>query len=178
VSRIGKLPVNIPNGVKVEIKGASVNVTGPKGSDSFTLPRRVNIIIKDNEATVERVGNDRVSRSNHGLTRTLLFNLVTGVSEGYSKKLAIQGIGYRVELSGKTLIFNIGFSHPIHYTLPDDITAEVDPKANTVVLSGHSKWKVGQVAAIIRGFKPPEPYKGKGIRYEGEQIRRKVGKTA
>jgi large subunit ribosomal protein L6 len=176
MSRIGKQPVKIPSGVKVEIKGVHVSVQGPKGKLEHDLPSQVTVKVEGEEVHVTRNGEDRVSRSMHGLARTLVANMVQGVVEPYKKSLEVSGVGYRAELQGKTLKLQVGFAHDILHPIPDGVTCTID-KQTTIHLEGPSKQTVGQTAAEIRAYKPCEPYKGKGIKYVGEQIRRKEGKT-
>ena len=177
MSRVGKKSVPIPSGVEFKVNGSKVDVKGPKGQLSRDLHPNMKIEFKDNEVTVTRPTNGRLDRSLHGLTRTLINNMVLGVSSGYSKQLNIVGVGYKVALKGKDLELNLGHSHAINYPAPKGIDFEVDGKKNTIVVKGINKELVGQTAAEIRGFRPPEPYKGKGVKYKDEQIRRKAGKT-
>jgi len=177
MSRIGKYPVPVPNGVDVSIAGAEVTVKGPKGTLSHTIPEPIVVTQNDDGAlVVERPDEERESRSLHGLTRTLLSNLVIGVTEGYERKLEIIGTGYRVVAKGQSLEFSLGFSHPVSVSAPEGITFAVESPTKLSV-SGIDKQQVGEVAANIRKLRKPEPYKGKGVRYEGEQVRRKVGKA-
>ncbi len=177
MSRVGKNPVPIPSGVKVELKGNNMKVTGPKGTLEQTLHPDMIVEVTDSEVVVKRPTDSKLHKSLHGLTRTLIANMVEGVSKGFVKELEIEGVEYRAELKGKTLVLALGFSHPVHYEPREGITIEVpDPKKIRVI--GIDKQKVGQTAAEIRAFRPPEPYKGKGIRYAGEQVRRKAGKAA
>jgi large subunit ribosomal protein L6 len=175
MSRIGKLPVTIPPGVNVTIDKKAITVQGPKGTLSqFTLPG-ISFKQDGEKLIVERSGQEPIQRARHGLMRSLVDNMVTGVSQGFTKKLEIHGVGYRVNALGSDLKFNLGFSHNITYKLPEGITASVDQ--NVITISGISKQQVGQVSAEIRTLKKPEPYKGKGIRYSGEHIIRKSGKS-
>jgi large subunit ribosomal protein L6 len=175
VSRVGKLPIPIPSGVTITADPDFVTVAGSKGTlKQFTMPG-VNVEVKDNEAVVTRINDDAENRAKHGLMRTLVSNMVVGVSQGFSKKLEINGVGYRVNLQGADLKFNIGFSHDVIYKLPQGITAAIEQ--NVITISGIDKQQVGQVAAEIRALKKPEPYKGKGIKYVGERILRKSGKS-
>jgi len=177
MSRIGKIPVTVPSGVDVTIDGASITVKGPKGTLSHTVPSPITVERDDDGAlVVQRPNDERESRSLHGLTRTLLANLVTGVTQGYEKKLEIVGTGYRVVSKGNSLEFALGFSHPVTVTAPEGITFTVESPTKFTV-SGIDKQQVGEVAANIRKLRKPEPYKGKGVRYAGEQVRRKVGKA-
>jgi large subunit ribosomal protein L6 len=176
MSRIGKVPVPVPAGVDVTIDGAHVTAKGPKGTLSHTVPSPITVEQKDGTLVVERPNDERISRSLHGLTRTLLANLVTGVSQGYTKQLEIVGTGYRVAAKGSDLEFALGFSHPVIITAPDGITFAVESPTKFSV-SGIDKQQVGEIAANIRKIRKPEPYKGKGVRYAGEQVRRKAGKA-
>lgn len=179
MSRVGKKPVPIPSGVEFKVSGSRIDVKGPKGQLSRDLHPNMIIELKDNnEVTVTRPTDGRLDRSLHGLTRTLINNMVLGVSEGYSKQLNIVGVGYKVALKGKDLELNLGHSHSINYPAPKGIEFEVDTKKNTIVVKGINKELVGQTAAEIRGFRPPEPYKGKGVMYSSERIVRKAGKAA
>jgi large subunit ribosomal protein L6 len=177
MSRIGRIPVPVPAGVQVDIDGALVTVQGPKGTLSHTVPTPIMVQRNDDGAlVVTRPDDERASRSLHGLTRTLLANLVIGVTEGYSKKLEIVGTGYRVQAKGDTLEFALGFSHPVTVTPPEGIAFTVEAPTRFTV-SGIDKQQVGEVAANIRKIRKPEPYKGKGVKYAGEIVRRKVGKA-
>jgi large subunit ribosomal protein L6 len=176
MSRIGKVPVPVPSGVDVTIDGAVVTVKGPKGSLSHTVPAPITVAQEDSTLVVSRPDDERTSRALHGLTRTLLANLVTGVTEGYTKKLEIVGTGYRVTAKGSDLEFALGFSHPVTVTAPDGISFAVETPTKFSV-SGIDKQQVGEVAANIRKIRKPEPYKGKGVRYAGEVVRRKAGKA-
>ncbi|MBM14815.1 MAG: 50S ribosomal protein L6 [Nitrospina sp.] len=178
MSRVGKKPVPIPSGVEFKVNGSRVDVKGPKGQLSRDMHPNMQIEFKDNEVTVTRPTNDRLDRSLHGLTRTLINNMVLGVSTGYSKQLNIVGVGYKVAVKGKDLELNLGHSHAINYPAPKGIDFEVDGKKNTIVVKGINKELVGQTAAEIRGLRPPEPYKGKGVMYSTERIIRKAGKAA
>ena len=177
MSRIGKQPIEIPSGVDVKIDGHTVTVKGPKGELSRSLSELMTIRQDGDQILVERPDDSREARSMHGLTRTLINNMVVGVSEGYSKKLELVGVGYRAQLKGKDLEMQLGYSHPVVVQAPEGITFEC-PSQNEIVVSGASKEDVGQVAANVRAWRKPEPYKGKGIRYEGEHVRRKLGKAA
>lgn len=180
MSRIGKNPVSIPTGVTVtrEADGTLV-VKGPKGELRYTPTEYVNIEVTDTEITITRAGEAKTNRAMHGLTRSLLQNMVTGVTEGFKKRLEINGVGYRAQMQGAKLVLSLGYSHPIEYTAPEGIQVEMDAdKKNVIIVSGIDKQKVGQVAAEIRAFRKPEPYKGKGVKYENEYIKRKAGKTA
>lgn len=175
MSRIGKLPIKIPSGVTVDITKENITVNGPKGSlTQFLLPE-VKIEQKDDELIFTRIDDQPIARSRHGLMRTLVQNMVTGVTEGFEKKLEVNGVGFRVALAGSDLKMNLGFSHEVVYKIPEGIAAKVEQ--NNITVSGISKQKVGQVASEIRALKKPEPYKGKGIMYSGERIIRKSGKS-
>lgn len=175
MSRIGKLPIKVPSGVTITVDDANITVAGSKGTLSqFTMPG-VTVKQADGEITVTRENDEPKNRSKHGLMRSLINNMVVGVSEGFSKKLILTGVGYRVALQGSDLKFNIGLSHEVIYKVPQGITATIEQM--TITISGHDKQQVGQVAAEIRKLKKPEPYKGKGIAYEGERILRKSGKS-
>ena len=176
MSRIGRKPINIPAGVEVTVNGSEVAVKGPKGTLNKTFNSKMNIAVEGNEILVTRPDDEKESRSLHGLTRTLIHNMVVGVTEGFSKTLEVQGVGYRVQKQGKDLVMNLGFSHQVIMEAPEGITIET-PTANQIVISGYDKQLVGQFAAKVREKRPPEPYKGKGIKYSDEVIRRKVGKT-
>jgi large subunit ribosomal protein L6 len=177
MSRIGNKPVEIPKGVDLRLDGNTVHVKGPKGNLSRELHPEMVVKVEDGVLTVSRPSEAQRHKALHGLTRSLVANMVEGVTDGFQKKLEIQGVGYRVLARGKSLTFHLGFSHPVDYDAPDGITLEA-PTQTEVVVSGADKQLVGQVAAEIRGIRPPEPYKGKGVRYAGEQVRRKAGKTA
>lgn len=176
MSRIGKQPVLIPAKVKVEIKGAKVLVEGPKGKLQQSIPARVTATVEKDSIVVSRQGDDAEAKALHGLTRALINNMIKGVSEGYVKKLEIHGVGFKAAVKGKQLDLALGFSHPVLFDIPDQIKITVDENTKLTV-EGPDKQVVGQVAAEIRGYYPPEPYKGKGVRYVGEHIVRKEGKT-
>jgi large subunit ribosomal protein L6 len=176
MSRVGNAPVIVPDGVTVAVDGATVTVTGPKGTLERTFSDKVSFEVGDGVVTVSRVDEERESKALHGLSRALLDNMVVGVSTGYRKELQTVGVGYRASLQGSTLELLVGFSHPVHITAPEGVDFEV-PEATQIVVSGIDKELVGQVAADIRAVRPPEPYKGKGIRYVNEQVRRKAGKS-
>ena len=178
MSRIGRLPVPVPDGVQVEIKGSHVRVKGPKGELAYTFPAAMKITYVPEEKVikVERPSDERQHRAWHGMTRALINNMVLGVTQGFEKILDIVGVGYRAELKGNTLVLHVGYSHPVEVTPPEGITFKVE--GNTRIrVQGIDKQLVGQVAADVRKVRPPEPYKGKGIRYHDEQVRRKAGKT-
>lgn len=175
MSRIGKQPITIPSGVTVEISGNNVHVTGPKGELDVTILTRVSVSQEESVVTVTPKTEEANDRAQQGLIRTLIANAVTGVSEGFEKKLEVHGVGYRAQMSGSKLTLQLGFSHPIEYDTPDGIEVSVDN--NIITVRGFDKQLVGQAAAHIRNYRKPEPYKGKGIRYEGEYVRRKAGKA-
>jgi large subunit ribosomal protein L6 len=177
VSRIGRKPVSVPDGVTVDIKPGMVSVKGPKGELSQALSPDMKVTQSDGTLTVDRPTDRGEHRALHGLTRSLIANMVTGVTDGYEKRLEIQGVGYRARLQGKALELNVGYSHPVSVSAPDGIDFEV-PVPTQVVVRGIDKQLVGEIAARIRRTRPPEPYKGKGVRYAGEHVRRKVGKRA
>jgi len=178
MSRIGKLPIPVPDGVEVTIDGLDVTVKGPKGELSRTLPEGVELSHdEDGAVVVNRLGDSREQRSRHGLVRALVFNMVQGVNDGYSKALELVGVGYRAAPKGTDLELQVGYSHSVFVQAPEGISFDV-PQPTRVVVSGIDKELVGQIAANIRKVRPPEPYKGKGIKYEGEHVRRKAGKAA
>ena len=177
MSRIGKMPIAIPSGVEVTIDGDTVTVKGSKGELTRTFSDLMTIKEEDGHVLVERPDDSREAKAQHGLTRTLISNMIEGVSQGFSKKLVLVGVGYRAALKGSDLELQLGYSHPVIVKAPENITFEV-PTQTEIIVSGISKEQVGQVAANIRAWRKPEPYKGKGIRYEGEYVRRKLGKAA
>ncbi len=178
MSRIGKLPITVPDKVSVSLKGSAVTIKGPKGTLSRELPPSITVALDKGQVVVSPVDGTREARAFWGLGRSLLANMVQGVTQGFERKLLVEGVGYRVAARGTGwLHLTLGFSHPILYELPDGVTAEVEAKTNRVTLRGMDKEKVGLAAATIRGFRPPEPYKGKGVRYADEIVRRKVGKA-
>ncbi len=177
MSRVGLKPVQIPAGVEINIgEGNLISVKGPKGQLQEKVSELLDIEIKDGVLTVSRKADSKEERSQHGLARTLISNMVEGVTDGFEKKLEIQGVGYRAEKKGKTLVMNLGFSHTVDMEDPEGITTEV-PSANEIIVKGADKALVGNYAANVRAWRPPEPYKGKGIRYAGEYVRRKEGKA-
>ncbi|MFJ6279797.1 LSU ribosomal protein L6P [Arthrobacter subterraneus] len=176
MSRIGRLPITVPAGVEVKVDGSLVSVKGSKGELSHTVASPIQVSLEENTVTVSRPNDERESRSLHGLTRTLISNMIVGVTEGYKKNLEIVGTGYRVQAKGSDLEFALGYSHPVAVKAPEGITLTVDSPTK-VSVSGINKQQVGEVAANIRKLRRPDPYKGKGIRYAGEVIRRKVGKA-
>jgi large subunit ribosomal protein L6 len=177
VSRIGRMPIPVPQGVTVDIKKNIVLVKGPKGELSRTFDPDMQIKLEDNQVIVQRPTDQRQHRALHGLTRALLNNMVEGVSKGFSRRLRIEGVGYRAEQQGESLVLNVGYSHPVVIEPPPGISFEVEKGYRSLVVSGIDKELVGEMAARIRRVRPPEPYKGKGIQYDGEYIRRKAGKA-
>lgn len=177
MSRIGKLPVTVPSGVTVNINKNLVTVKGPKGELSRDLPPEINLQQEDGLVTVTRNSDHRTHRAKHGLTRALINNMVTGVSNGFRRQLYIEGVGYRAAVEGKNLVLNLGYSHPIVFEPPAGISFEVDKTGRDLTIVGIDKELVGEIAARIRRTRPPEPYKGKGVRYADEKIRRKAGKA-
>lgn len=176
MSRIGRKPITIPESVKVDIVDNNVTISGPKGTLTRSLPSEVAILVEDNTVRLSADKSLRFARAQHGLQRQLIQNMVTGVSEGYCRVLEVVGMGYRVSLGGKNLTLNVGFSHPVEVTPPEGITFQVEGN-NKISVIGVDNQLVGEVAARIKSYRPPEPYKGKGIRYAGEVIRRKAGKS-
>ncbi len=177
MSRVGRKPIVIPQGVKVQKSGQEIKVTGPKGELQATIHPDIAAEVKDGTITVTRPSDGKQHRALHGLWRANIQNMITGVMSGYAKKLELVGVGYRAEMKGKRLQLLLGFSHPILFVPPDGVKLEAPTQTN-ITISGIDKQLVGQVAAKIRSFRPPEPYKGKGVKYEGEYIRRKAGKAA
>lgn len=175
VSRIGKKPIEVPQGVKIKIENSNIEVEGQKGKLEFSFSPRLSVSMDNVQILVKRDNDSKLSRSLHGLTRTLIANMIEGVTKGYEKRLEIRGVGYRAQLKGKELILNLGFSQPINFSIPENITIE-SPFPVQIVVKGVNKQEVGEVAAQIRRFRKPEPYKGKGIRYAGEYVRQKQGK--
>jgi len=176
MSRIGKKPVLLPPGVKVKMEEGKLMVTGPRGTLTHVMPPRVKVNIGSREITLEPQDNSRLSRSYWGLARTLAANLVTGTTEGFTRVLELVGTGYKVEAKSDVLVFNVGYSNPVEFRLPKGISAKVE-KANRIEITGANKEELGQTLAVIRRLRPPDPYKGKGIKFAGEVIRRKVGKA-
>ena len=177
MSRIGKLPIAIPKGVTVRVADSTVLVEGPKGKDAHTIPGAITVAVNGGVVNVTRAGDDNATRALHGLVRKLVANSVVGVSTGFTRTLEIVGVGYRAEVKGKALQLSLGYSHPIVYQFPPGIDAKVDRQV-IVTIEGNNKQVLGEVCAQIRALRPPEPYKGKGIKYANEQIRRKAGKAA
>ena len=176
MSRIGKQPIAIPAKVKVDVKGSKVFVEGPKGKLDMEIPRRTSLKVEGGIVTVSRDGDDAEARAMHGLSRSLVNNLVKGVSEGYVKKLEINGVGFKAAVQGKIVNMSLGYSHPINYEIPDQVKVTVEENTK-ITIEGPNKQSVGQVAAELRSFYPPEPYKGKGVKYSDERVERKEGKT-
>src|SRR3954468_20324337 len=176
MSRIGKQPIAIPPKVKVEVKGQQVHVEGPKGKLNFELPRRTSLKVENGNVVVSRQGDDAQSKALHGLSRALVNNMVKGVSEGFVKKLEIQGVGFKAAVQGKVVNLSLGFSHPVNYPIPDQIKVTVEENTK-LTIEGPNKELVGKVASELRAYYPPEPYKGKGVRYTDEHVVRKEGKT-
>lgn len=176
MSRVGKKPIQIPDKVKIKIEPGKVFTEGPKGKLDWILPKNIEIKIEKSQIEVKRLGEEKRDYSMHGLARSCINNMIKGVNEGYIKNLELQGVGYRAQLQGKTLNLQLGFSHPIIYPVPEGITVKT-PKPNRITVEGIDKAKVGKVAAEIRDYLKPEPYKGKGVRYEGEHVRKKAGKA-
>ena len=177
MSRIGRMPVEVPQGVEVEIKGSHVRVKGPKGQLEHTFPAAMDISMEDGQIAVKRPSDEGTHRALHGMTRALVNNMVVGVTQGFEKVLEVNGVGYRAELKGENLILNVGYSHPVEVKPPNGIAFEVDTRTRQIKIQGYDKAVVGQIAADIRKVRPPEPYKGKGIKYLDERIRRKAGKA-
>ena len=178
MSRIGRMPIPLSDGVKVRIQGSRVTVTGPKGTLSRECHPDMQVALEDSQLRVRRPTDQRQHRALHGLTRALLNNMVVGVTEGFQKKLEVQGVGYRVDRQGDgSLVLNLGFSHLVNIAQPEGIQFEVEPRTKVITVSGIDKELVGRVAAEIRAWRPPEPYKGKGVRYVGEYVRHKAGKA-
>lgn len=176
MSRIGKQPITIPDKVKVNVKGSKVFVEGPKGKLDMEIPRRTSLKVEGSTITVARDGEDSEAKALHGLSRSLINNMVKGVSEGYVKKLEINGVGFKAAVQGKIVNMSLGYSHPINYEIPDQVKVTVEENTK-ITIEGPNKQSVGQVAAELRAFYPPEPYKGKGVKYADERIERKEGKT-
>ncbi len=176
MSRIGKIPIELPPKVKVEVKGKKVSVEGPKGKLNLDLPPRTSLTVENGKALLHRDGDDAKAKALHGLSRALVWNMVKGVSDGFVKKLEIQGVGFKAAVQGKVVNLALGFSHPINYNIPDQIKVTVEENTK-ITIEGPDKQVVGLVASEIRSYYPPEPYKGKGVRYVGEHVPRKEGKT-
>lgn len=177
MSRIGRMPIELPKDVKVDIKGSEVVVKGSKGTLSQDFDPAMTITLEDGTLHVGRPNDERYYRALHGLTRALLNNMVVGVSEGFTRKLLVEGVGYRAEMKGQDLVLNVGYSHPVVMEPPEDVKFTVENRGKEITVTGIDKQVIGELCAKIRKVRPPEPYKGKGIRYEGEHVRRKAGKA-
>ena len=177
MSRIGILPITVPAGVTVELQGQTVTVKGPKGELGYTAPVGISVSLEGNEFTVARANNSKTNRAMHGTVRSLVANMIIGVSEGYTKQLEIQGVGFKGVMKGTTLTLSLGYSHDIDFVIPEGLTIELGANGTEVKISGCDKQSVGQAAAQIRSYYKAEPYKGKGVRYKGEKVRRKSGKA-
>lgn len=177
MSRVGKNPINLPDRVDVKIQGNHIAVKGPRGELKWDIPSGLKVSLQDKSLIVERPADTKKFMSLHGTTRSIIANMVIGVSDGYQKVLAIIGVGYRVQVQGKKIVFALGYSHPVEFLVPDGISAEVDKKQTQLTIKGMDKHLIGQVAANIRSLKPPDAYKGKGIRYAGEMVKLKAGKA-
>lgn len=177
MSRVGKKPITLPKGVQVDIQGQSVKVKGPKGELARTFPTQVSLGMEEGHLVVSRPSDAPAVRAMHGTARALINNMVVGVSEGFSKTLVVEGVGYRAEMKGKQLVMALGYSHPVPVDPPAGISFAVDEKTKTITITGIDKELVGQVASDVRNWRPPEPYKGKGLRYSNERVRRKAGKA-
>lgn len=176
MSRVGKRPIDVPEGIKAMIEGDKVKIEGKGKTFEYVMPDRFTVKLEDNKILISRPSDSRENKALHGTTRSLLQNMITGLKDGFQKKLQIQGVGYKAQMKGKDLVLDIGFSHSVNYSPPEDITVETSSPTE-IVVKGADKQKVGEVAAEIRHYYPPEPYKGKGIRYEGEYVRQKQGKS-
>ena len=177
MSRIGKMPIKVPTGVDIKIQGSNIDVKGPKGQMMFTFPPSMKLSVEEGQIHVERPSDERWDRSMHGTCRAVIANMVHGVSTGFEKSLQIEGVGYRAEMRGANLIMFVGYSHEVVFEPPQGISFEVDPRGRDVKVKGYDKQLIGQIAANIRKIRPPEPYLGKGIRYQNERIMRKAGKS-
>jgi len=177
MSRIGKKPIDIPGSVDVKLDGKTIRVKGPKGELHWSCPEAVSFLVGEGKVLVKRAGDSKTERSLHGLSRSLVANMVTGVSQGYQRILEITGVGYRAQVQGNKVVLTLGYSHPVEFQLPQGISAAVDQKQTTITLNGIDKQQLGQVAANIRALRSPDAYKGKGIRYAGERLKLKVGKA-
>jgi len=177
MSRVGKKPIPVPSGVDVKISGADISVKGPKGKLDWVLPDAVNVNVQDQTIVVQRKDDSKEKRALHGLARSILSGMVNGVTDGYKRELELVGVGYRAQVQGNKLVFSLGYSHPVEFLLPDGITAEVDKKQTTIALNGIDKQLIGQTAANLKELRLPDAYKGKGVRYAGERIKLKPGKT-
>jgi len=177
MSRIGRKPIDIPGGVNVTLAGNAVKVKGPKGEMNWVYPERITVELSEGKLLVKRSGDLKEERSLHGLSRSLIANMVTGVSQGYERVLEITGVGYRAQVQGSKISLTLGYSHPVEYHLPEGVSAAVDQKQTTITLRGIDKQLLGQIAANLRALRPPDIYKGKGIRYAGQRLKLKVGKA-
>lgn len=177
MSRVGRLPISVPQGVRVDIKGSHVTMRGPRGTLDQRFHPEMTIVQEGDQLRVTRPTDNRHHKALHGLTRALLANMVTGVSQGYQRELLIEGVGYRAEMQGNNLVMSLGFSHPVTVEPPENVTFKVEDRGKRIVVEGIDKQVVGQICADIRGWRPPEPYLGKGVRHKGEYVRRKAGKA-
>jgi large subunit ribosomal protein L6 len=177
MSRIGKKPIDIPGGVNITLAGNAIKVKGPKGEMNWVYPERITVLLSEGKLLVNRSGDLKEERSLHGLSRSLIANMVTGVSQGYVRVLEISGVGYRAQVQGNKISLTLGYSHPVEYHLPEGVSAVVDQKQTTITLKGIDKQQLGQIAANLRALRPPDIYKGKGIRYAGQRLKLKVGKA-
>ncbi|MDH5767719.1 MAG: 50S ribosomal protein L6 [Nitrospirota bacterium] len=177
MSRVGKKPIEIPKGVDVSVESGEITVKGPKGQLSWNYPDKIKVLVNGSNIVVERTDNSRIERSLHGLTRSIISNMVTGVSQGYQKVLDIVGVGYRAQVTGNKIILTLGYSHPIEFHLPEGIKASVDAKQIQITLFGIDKQQLGQIAENLRCLRVPDSYKGKGVRHSGEKLKLKVGKA-
>ena len=177
MSRIGRKPIAIPGGVDVKVEGNAIRIKGPKGELNWSHPADISVAVDSGVVSVNRARDTKTDRSLHGLSRSLVANMITGVSQGYQRVMEITGVGYRAQVQGNKILFTLGYSHPIEFQLPSGISATADQKQTTITLSGIDKQLLGQVAANIRALRPPDVYKGKGVRYSGERIKLKVGKA-
>lgn len=177
MSRIGKKPIAIPENVEVTVKAGVITIKGPKGELDWKYPDRIKVTASDGTIVVEKTGDSKAERALHGLTRSIISNMVIGVSEGYNRVLEIVGIGYRAQIVKNKLVLSIGYSNPVEYCLPEGVTASLDQKQTQITLTGIDKQQIGHVAACIRALRPPDPYKGKGIRFKNESLKLKVGKA-
>jgi len=177
MSRIGKKPIEIPAGVNVTLAGNAIKIKGPKGELGWSFPQGIDVVVKDNTVVSLRGDDEKKTRALHGLTRSLIYNMVEGVTKGYQRVLDIVGVGYRAQVQGSKIVMTLGYSHPVEFPLPEGITAAVDQKQTQITLTGIDKQKIGQTAANIRALRRPDIYKGKGVRFAGERLKLKVGKT-
>ncbi len=177
MSRIGKKPIEIPKGVNVEVDGAKIKLKSAKGELFYSIPTGIDVAVQEGKIIVNRTGDNKKERALHGLARTLISNMAIGLSQGYQRVLEITGVGYRAQAKGDKLTFSLGYSHPVEFALPEGVGATVDEKQTTITLKGIDKQQLGQIAANIRKLRPPDSYKGKGIRYSGQRMKLKAGKT-